>query len=175
MAEDDDKEARATELARTLLSSAGLRARSLGLPAAPAPRVQRRSAVSVEEAFGRLAPVDRAASRARVSRAARLTGRTELLTGHALTQLLASQYGVPAIEPRALTPRPDVLVLLPREVAVAHAVVPLDVAGRVLIVATHDPSNFYVLDAVALFTGFTVDVVVASLPELDELIARSSG
>lgn len=171
MAHGKDEEA--ANLAGALVSSVGLRPRLLrDEPVVP---VRRRSDVSADAAFARLRPVDRAANARLVARAVRSLGRSESALRREVTEVFARQYGVPAIDVRAFEPRPDVSALIPRDVAVAHAVVPVSVDGAVLVVAIHDPSNLDLLDALACYTGFRIEVVVASLPDLDEAIARSYG
>ena len=44
-----------------------------------------------------------------------------------------------------------------------------------LIVATADPSNVYLLEAVAEFTGFRVEAVIALVNDIDEAIERHYG
>lgn len=110
-----------------------------------------------------------------MSRAVLLVGATPAELRSRLTEFLSEQYRVPAIDLRTFNVKPDVVALLPAAVARAYAVVPLSVAGETLVIATNDPSNESLLDAVARFTGFAVDPVVAALTDIDDAIARYYG
>ena len=52
-----------------------------------------------------------------------------------LTQFLSKQYGVPSINLDDFDVTPDVIILVPREVATRHLCVPINRAGGTLIVA----------------------------------------
>src|SRR5438128_11501477 len=58
-----------------------------------------------------------------------------------LTTFLSKQYGVPAINLSDFEIDPEVIKLIPVEVAKKHEVVPVNRAGSSLIVAMSDPSN----------------------------------
>ncbi len=170
----EKKENEAARLARALLLNAGLRPNPASALQRPdlVPPVARMSTVSAEAAFAGLSPVNRVESAQRLSRAARLKGTTEKELREELADFLSRQYGVPAVNLRALEIHPDPLALLPGDVAAAYGIIPVNVVGALLIVATHDPSNVDLLEAVARFTGFAVEPVVASLPDIDDAIAR---
>lgn len=170
-----DNQEEAAKIARVLLNSVGLSSTpSLSSPQAQTAEqpVRRRANVSVEFAFARLPRVDRTESAQRTSRAAHLTGTTVEELRSKLADSLSQQYGVPAINLPAFNVRAEVLALVPKAVATAFGVVPVNVVGDLLIVATHDPSNEYLLSAVAQFTGFPVEAVVAALPDIDDAITR---
>jgi type IV pilus assembly protein PilB len=79
-----------------------------------------------------------------------------------LTSFLSKQFGVPSINLAEFEIDPDIIKLIPREVAEKHVVIPVNRAGSSLIVAMSDPSNIYAIDDLKFVTGYNIEVVVAS-------------
>ncbi len=86
-----------------------------------------------------------------------------------LTDFVAKQYGVPSINLDDFEIDPEVMALIPEDVAAKHVVVPVNRAGSTLILATADPSNIFALDDIKFLTGYSVQPVVAS----EEAIKRT--
>jgi type IV pilus assembly protein PilB len=89
-----------------------------------------------------------------------------------LTDFLSKQYGVPAINLRDFDVDPDIIKLVPKEVAEKHLVIPVNRAGPSLIVAMCDPSNIYAVDDLKFLTGYNIEAVVASEPAIREAIEK---
>ena len=89
-----------------------------------------------------------------------------------LTDFLSKQYGVPAINLKDFDIDPDVIKLVPKDVAEKHLVVPVNRAGPSLIVAMCDPSNIYAVDDLKFLTGYNIESVVASEISIREAIER---
>lgn len=89
-----------------------------------------------------------------------------------LTNFLSKQYGVPSINLSDFEISPDVLQLVPAELAKRHQLLPVNRAGATLIVAMSDPSNIYAIDDLKFRTGLNIEVVVASEVAIDEAISR---
>ncbi len=89
-----------------------------------------------------------------------------------LTDFLSKQYGVPAINLKDFDIDPDIIKLVPKDVAEKHLVIPVNRAGPSLIVAMCDPSNIYAVDDLKFLTGYTIEAVVASEPSIREGIER---
>jgi type IV pilus assembly protein PilB len=89
-----------------------------------------------------------------------------------LTAFLSKQYGVPSINLSEFEIDPDVIKLVPREVAEKHQVIPVNRAGASLIVAMADPSNIFAIDDLKFLTGYNIEVVVASDGAIRETIDR---
>ncbi len=85
-----------------------------------------------------------------------------LLEESELTEFVAKQYGVPSIDLDEFEVDPEVVALIPEDVAIKHNVVPVNRAGSTLILATADPSNIYALDDIKFLTGYNIQAVVAS-------------
>src|ERR1700722_19860266 len=87
-----------------------------------------------------------------------------------LTEFLSKQYGVPAINLKDFDIEPDVIKLVPKEVAEKHLVIPVNRAGPSLIVAMSDPSNIFAVDDLKFLTGYNIEPVVASEVAIKEAI-----
>src|SRR6185295_17792841 len=95
-----------------------------------------------------------------------------ILDEQELTNFLSKQYGVPSINLSDFEISPDVLQLVPGELAKRHQLLPVNRAGATLIVAMSDPSNIYAIDDLKFRTGLNIEVVVASEVAIDEAITR---
>jgi len=78
-----------------------------------------------------------------------------------LANFLSRQYGVPSINLADFDIDPNVIKLVPSEVANKYHIVPINRAGSTLIVAMSDPSNIFAIDDIKFMTGYNVEVVVA--------------
>ncbi len=89
-----------------------------------------------------------------------------------LTNFLAKQYGVPAINLSDFEIEADVIKLIPKDVAEKHQVIPVNRAGSSLIVAMSDPSNIFAIDDIKFLTGYNIEVVVAAEGAIKAAIER---
>ncbi|MFL5378001.1 MAG: type IV-A pilus assembly ATPase PilB [Myxococcales bacterium] len=89
-----------------------------------------------------------------------------------LTSFLSKQYGVPSINLKEFDIDPEVVKLVPRDVAEKHQCVPVNRAGASLILAMSDPSNIYAIDDIKFLTGYNIEVVVASEQAIKEALER---
>jgi type IV pilus assembly protein PilB len=92
-----------------------------------------------------------------------------------LTAFLSKQYGVPSINLHDFEIDPEVIKLVPHEVAEKHQVIPVNRAGASLIVAMADPSNIFAIDDLKFLTGYNIEVVVASDGAIKEAIDKYYG
>jgi type IV pilus assembly protein PilB len=92
-----------------------------------------------------------------------------------LTQFLSKQYGVPAINLAEFEIDPEVIKLIPKDVADKHQVIPINRAGATLIVAMADPSNIFAIDDIKFLTGYNVEAVVASEDSIKKAIEQRYG
>ncbi len=94
------------------------------------------------------------------------------LDEQSLTSFVAQHYGVPPVELRQADIDPEVVKLLPENVARRHQVVPINRTGSVLVVAMADPSDIYAIDDLKFITGYNIEVMVASDTSIDEVLNR---
>src|SRR3984893_2498732 len=88
--------------------------------------------------------------------------RLGFITEDSLVSFLSKQYSIPAITVAQVDPDPDVLKLVPEQIAKKHSVLPIKRMGNVLTLAMADPNNVFALDDVGLMTGLQIQPVVAS-------------
>jgi type IV pilus assembly protein PilB len=89
-----------------------------------------------------------------------------------LTQFVARQYSLPAVNLGEIEIDPAVLKLIPREIAEKHQVIPIKRQGSTLIVAMADPSNIYAIDELKFLTQYNIDPVVASDTAIEGAMSR---
>jgi len=98
--------------------------------------------------------------------------RMGLVPDNVLTQVVARQYSLPAINLSDLEIDPNVLKLIPKEVCEKHQVIPVRRQGATLIVAMADPSNIYAIDELKFLTQYNIDPVVASDAAIETALSR---
>src|SRR3990172_4204447 len=89
-----------------------------------------------------------------------------------LTQFLARQYSLPSFNLNEFDIDPEVIKLIPKDIARKHMVIPVNRAGATLIVAMSDPSNIYAIDELKFLTQYNIEPVVASEAAIGESIQR---
>jgi type IV pilus assembly protein PilB len=88
--------------------------------------------------------------------------RLGFITEDSLVSFLSKQYAIPAITVAQVDPDPDVLKLVPEQIAKKHGVLPIKRMGNTLTLAMADPTNVFALDDVGFMTGLQIQPVVAS-------------
>jgi type IV pilus assembly protein PilB len=89
-----------------------------------------------------------------------------------LTSFLSKQYGVPAISLSDLEIDKEVILLVPKDVAEKHCLIPINRSGSTISVAMSDPSNIFAVDDIKFITGYNVEVMVASEQSIRDAIGR---
>ncbi len=89
-----------------------------------------------------------------------------------ITAVLSRQYGVPSVNLELFEIDPDVIRLIPREVAEKYCVLPLSRVGATLTLAMADPTNVFAMDDVKFMTGLNIEPVVVSEASLQEAIEK---
>src|ERR1700722_10573928 len=125
----------------------------------------RENLISVQQL--RKAQEEQQKSGARIGSALIKTGAIE---ESKLTDFLSKQYGVPAINLKDFDIDPEIIKLVPKDVAEKHLVIPVNRAGPSLIVAMSDPSNIFAVDDLKFLTGYNIETVVASEVAIKEAI-----
>lgn len=98
--------------------------------------------------------------------------RRGLITNDQLGNALSEQYGVPYLEvvPEGISPQ--IVRLLPEELARKHSVVPVSVAGRSLQLAMTAPDDMDVICETELITGYKVQPLVALQSAIEGTLDR---
>jgi type IV pilus assembly protein PilB len=87
---------------------------------------------------------------------------------------LSRQLGMPCVNLATTQVSAQAVKLLPVQAAERFGVMPLalDATGRVLRLATSDPTNYEALHDIAFSTGFKIDPVLAGPSDIDKAIRR---
>ena len=99
--------------------------------------------------------------------------RLNLLSEEQLIGFLSRQYGIPSITLSQLDIDPDVVRLVPSQLAKKYEVIPIKRTGNALTLAMSDPTNVFALDDVAFLTNLQVLPVVASQGAIRKAIDRT--
>ena len=99
--------------------------------------------------------------------------RLNLLSEEQLIGFLSRQYGIPSITLSQLDIDPEVLRLVPSQLAKRYEVIPIKRTGNALTLAMSDPTNVFALDDVAFLTNLQVLPVVASQGAIRKAIDRT--
>ncbi len=92
-----------------------------------------------------------------------------------ITETLSSQFGVPSINLTHFEIDPNVLKLVPADVARKYNILPVNKTGATLTIAMADPTNVFAMDDIKFMTGYNVEPVVASELALQQAIDRNYG
>ena len=89
-----------------------------------------------------------------------------------LAKFLSKQYGLPSVNLKSLEIDPEIIQLIPKELAKKHKIIPINRTGSTIIVAMVDPSNIFAIDDIKFHTGYNVEVVVATEKDIDEAFTK---
>jgi type IV pilus assembly protein PilB len=101
--------------------------------------------------------------------------RMNFLTEDKLLSFLSRQYSVPSVTLSQLDLDPEVVKLVPAQLAERLHVLPIKRSGNVLTLAMADPTNVLALDDVAFFTNLQIQPVVASEMAIRQAAERAYG
>lgn len=79
-----------------------------------------------------------------------------------LMMFLSKQYGVPYVDLSRFEIDPNVVKLIPADVAQKYQIMPINRTGATVTIAMVDPSNVFAIDDVKFMTGYNVEPVVAT-------------
>ena len=89
-----------------------------------------------------------------------------------LTAFLQKEYRLPLVDPAAMEVPPEVVRLVPPNLARRHHLVAISLTGSTLTLAMSDPSNLVAINEVKFLTGYDVKVAVAATGSVSHAIAR---
>jgi hypothetical protein len=99
----------------------------------------------------------------------------KLISEDAMVQALSHQLNLPAVNLDARNVGPEVLDVIPGEMAEQHAVVPFAVQGKFLDVAMTDPTNIAAIDALRIKTRMNVRPYLAGPKTIERALSRFYG
>jgi type IV pilus assembly protein PilB len=95
-----------------------------------------------------------------------------LVSDEQVTQALAEQMGLQTVDLTELKLPQETLALVTDAMAQLYRVIPLQLAGNSLTVATCDPQNLQIVDELRTFLGYDIDMVVATEHQVQQLIDK---
>src|SRR5438034_4908814 len=99
--------------------------------------------------------------------------KLNFVTEEKLIAFLSRQYGIPSITLSQLDIDPEVLRLVPSQLAKRYEIIPIKRTGNALTLAMADPTNVFALDDVAFMTNLQVLPVVASQGAIRKVLERT--
>ena len=88
-----------------------------------------------------------------------------------LTMALSEGLGMPPIDISRLKVDPEVLKLIPQNLAVNYKVMPISKMGNNLTLAMADPLNIFAVDNLKALTGLTITPIIAQPRAIMEAIS----
>ena len=85
---------------------------------------------------------------------------------------LSRQYGVPESDLSNLDVDPDLLRLIPEDVAKKYQLIPLERYGSTLKLVMVDPTNIFAIDDIKFLTSYNVEATIASEMAIKEAIEK---
>jgi type IV pilus assembly protein PilB len=92
-----------------------------------------------------------------------------------LAEFLGRQYSLPTIDLNNFEIDPESVKLVSAAVCRKHGVMPVQKAGKSLVVAFADPSNLFIKDDLSLITRCKIEAVVASESAINHAIEKHYG
>jgi len=92
-----------------------------------------------------------------------------------LLDFLSKQYGVKAVDLAGQEIDPDVVQLVPSQVAIKHRALPIRRSGQVLTLVMVDPTDIFAIDDIKFMTSYDVDPVIASESSIVDAINQYYG
>jgi len=89
-----------------------------------------------------------------------------------LAKTLSEQYNVPIIKLSELDIEKDIIDIVHSQIAHRYKVIPISKSGGTITIATDDPSKTDALDDIHFLTDYRVEVVVASISDIEEALKK---
>jgi len=98
--------------------------------------------------------------------------RLGALDEDSLLRFLSDHYGAPSVNLDQIEVDPDVIRLIPAEVATKYSVIPISRIGKQLMVAIVNPANFFALDDIKFITNLEVEPFVTTEDQIRRAIDK---
>jgi len=96
--------------------------------------------------------------------------KMNFITEKDLTMVLSKGLGVPPIDISRIKIDPEVIKIIPQEVAVKYKIMPVSKMGESLSLAMADPLNIFAIDNVGALTGLKINPLICRSSEIDQAI-----
>jgi len=92
-----------------------------------------------------------------------------------INEFLAKQLNIGTIKLEELELNPDIVNLIPVDTARKFGAIAAICVGKLLFVATSDPTNVFVLDTLKFITGYEIEPVMATKESIDKALDKYYG
>ena len=92
-----------------------------------------------------------------------------------IAQALTCQYGFPYLPLQDYEIDPEIVKIVPKNVANQFCLIPIDKIGNNLTIAMSNPLNNLAVEDIELISGLCVQVFVSTLSDLNEAINKYYG
>ena len=89
-----------------------------------------------------------------------------------LVIVLSQSLNIPPINLAKMKINPEVVKIIPRELAEKYQAIVVSKIGKILTIAMVDPLNVLAIDELKVLTNFTLKIVIASEEQLKEAISN---
>lgn len=98
--------------------------------------------------------------------------RLKMIDEDTLTQVLSEGLSLPPISIARFKVDPEVIKLIPKEVAEKYKIIPVSLMGDHLTLAMADPLNIFVSDSVKALTGYSINPIISRVKEIEDMIQK---
>src|SRR3989338_10644007 len=98
--------------------------------------------------------------------------RLKLIDEDALTHLLSQDLGYPPISISRLKIDPELIRIIPQDIAVKYQIMPISVIGDHLTLAMADPLNIFAIDNIKALTGYTINPIISKPKDIEKTIHK---
>ncbi len=96
----------------------------------------------------------------------------KFITEEELVNALSLQLGIPVVDLNKHEINEEIIKLIPENMIKKYRVIPINRLGNTLIVAMEDPTDLNAIDDIRFYTGYNVDVVIATPSAIKNTIDR---
>ncbi|MFH1782663.1 MAG: hypothetical protein ABH848_03500 [Candidatus Omnitrophota bacterium] len=93
-------------------------------------------------------------------------------TEESIAQALTAQYGFPYLPLDNYDISPEVVKIIPKNVAVKFCLVPIDKIGNNLTIAMSNPLNSIAIEDIELISGLCVQIFVSTVTDIKKAIKK---
>ena len=101
--------------------------------------------------------------------------RLKLIDEDTLTHLLSQDLGYPLISISRLKIDPELIKIIPKDIAVKYQIMPISVMGDRLTLAMADPLNIFAIDNIKALTGYTISPIISKTKDIEKTIEKYYG
>ncbi|HBO96880.1 MAG TPA: type II secretion system protein GspE [Candidatus Omnitrophica bacterium] len=101
--------------------------------------------------------------------------RLKLIDEDTLTHLLSQDLGYPPISISRLKIEPELVKIIPKDIAMKYQIMPISVMGDRLTLAMADPLNIFAIDNIKALTGYTINPIISKTKDIETTIEKYYG